>query len=54
MEYLKEAARLLTEEGNLISKLQGVESEDVDIDHYVNKMEGIVKRNLEIYGDMQR
>ena len=53
LDYLKEAAKLLTEEGNLISNLTGFGNEDYDMDDYVNRMEKIVKRNLEIYGDLQ-
>ena len=52
LEYLKEAAKLLTEEGELISNVQGFGNEDYDMDEYVNRMERIIKRNLEIYGDL--
>ena len=48
----KEAAKLLTEEGELISNLQGFGNEEYDMDEYVNRMERIIKRNLEIYGDL--
>jgi hypothetical protein len=55
LEYLKEAAQLLTQEGELISSLQGTgDNEETDIDDYVNRMESIVARNLEIYSDMQQ
>ena len=52
LEYLKEAAKLLTEEGELISNVQGFGSEEYDMDEYVVRMEKIIKRNLEIYGDL--
>ena len=54
LEYLKEAAKLLTEEGQLISSVHDFNKEDenYDMDDYVNRMERIVKRNLEIYGDL--
>lgn len=52
--YLKEAAQLLTEEGELISNVQGIGTVDYDIDEYVNRMERIIQRNLEIYEDLQR
>jgi len=42
LEYLKEAAQLLTQEGELISNLQGIGGEECDIDVYVEKMENIV------------
>ena len=54
LEYLKEAAKLLTQEGELISNVQGsgIGNEEYDMDEYVQKMEQIIKRNLEIYGDL--
>jgi hypothetical protein len=52
-EYLKEAAKMLTEEGDLISNVQGFGDEEYDMDEYVSKMERIITRNLEIYGDLQ-
>ena len=55
MQYLKEAAQLLTQEGELISTLQDADEGDGDnIDEYVTQMERIVARNLEIYSDMQQ
>ena len=54
LDYLKEAAKLLTEEGNLISSLTGYGSEEYDMEDYVRRMEKIVTRNLEIYGDLQK
>lgn len=51
-EYLKEAAKMLTEEGDLISNVQGFGDEEYDMDEYVSKMERIITRNLEIYGDL--
>jgi hypothetical protein len=55
LQYLKEAAQLLTQEGELISTLQDADEGDGDnIDEYVRQMERIVARNLEIYSDMQQ
>ena len=55
LQYLKEAAQLLTQEGELISSLQdGNGNDGGDIDEYVNKMEVIIARNLQIYGEMQQ
>lgn len=54
LEYLKEVAMLITQQGELISNIQGQDSEDQDIDDYVNKMEKIVGRNLSIYNDMAK
>ena len=45
---------MLTEEGELISKVQGMTGEDYDIENYVENMERIVARNLAIYGDLQK
>ena len=44
---------MITEQGELIQNIQGQDQEDCDIDDYVNKMEVIVARNLQIYSDMQ-
>jgi hypothetical protein len=57
LQYLKEAAQLLTQEGELISSLQGGNGDGgnddgADIDEYVNKMEVIIARNLQIYTEM--
>ena len=56
LSYLKEAASLLTQEGELISTLQDQNGtgDEGDIDEYVSKMEVIIARNLEIYSDMQQ
>jgi len=42
VEYVREAAKLLNQEGELIAKSQGVGAEEQDIEEYVNKMEAIV------------
>jgi len=34
--------------------VQGVGQQESDIDQYVARMEQIIARNLQIYGDMQR
>lgn len=52
LQYLKEAAQLLTEEGELISNVQGIGQIEYDIDEYVTRMERIIKRNIEIYSDL--
>ena len=49
---MREAAKLLNQEGELIAKSQGVGAEEQDIEEYINKMESIVTRNLQIYGDL--
>ena len=42
----------MTEEGELISNVQGIGNEDYDIDEYVSRMEKIIKRNIDIYSDL--
>ena len=45
---------MLTEEGELISNVQGIGNVEYDIDEYVNRMEKIIQRNIAIYTDLQR
>jgi len=61
MSYIKEDAQLLTQEGQLISNLQGAllniplifpGNVDYDIDEYVQRMEKVVKRKLELYTNL--
>jgi len=49
MHAIKEDAKLLTQESELISNVQGVGVVDYDIDSYVQKMEHIIKSKLSIY-----
>ena len=34
--------------------MQGVGQDECEIDEYVKRMERIIKRNLEIYGELQK
>ncbi len=60
MQYLKEDARLLTEEGALINKLQSnrvadkymIAMEEHDIDSYINDMESLVKQKMALYQNL--
>lgn len=47
MEYIKEDAKLLADEGRLINDLQNMQGKDVE--EYVNNMEGFVKYKLSLY-----
>ncbi len=47
MQLIKENANILTKEGEVISYLQ--ETDDYDIDYYVDKCQLIVNRKLQIY-----
>ena len=49
MAAIKEDAKLLTMESELISKVQGVGYVDYDIDSYVEKLESVIKKKLKIY-----
>lgn len=49
MAAIKEDAKVLTKESELIAKVQGVGYVDYDIDSYVEKLEGLIKKKLKIY-----
>ena len=49
MAAIKEDAKLLTQESELISKIQGVGFMDYDVDSYVDKLEGIIKKKMKMY-----
>ena len=49
MTAIKEDAKLLTQESELISTVQGAGFMDYDIDSYVEKLEKIIKKKLKIY-----
>ena len=52
MHAIKEDAKLLTQESELISNVQGVGVVDYDIDSYVMKMEQVIKNKLAIYANL--
>jgi len=47
MHFIKENAQILTQEGDLISYVQ--ETEEYDIDYYVEKIGKIAARKLQMY-----
>jgi len=49
MSAIKEDARLLTAESELISNVQGIGVVDYDIDSYVQRLEGVIKTKLQMY-----
>ena len=49
MAAIKEDAKLLTQESELISTVQGVGFIDYDIDSYVDKLESVIKKKLKMY-----
>ena len=57
MKYIRKVALLLKQEGELITRVQGIDAREEDrypIDKYVEKMREIVRYNLKIYGDLDQ
>ena len=55
MNVIKEDAKYLNEEGNLITNIKGVGTEeDFQMDEYVEGLEKIIAGKLKIYGDLQK
>ena len=56
MKYIRKIALLLKQEGELITRVQGIDNggEDYPIDKYVGKMRDIVQYNLKIYSDLDK
>ena len=51
---IKEDAKILTEEGELIAMAQGEGYDDYDIDAYVQRMEVLVKHKLTVYENLYK
>jgi len=54
MDIIKSEAKLLTEEGNLISKIKGITEENYTMDEYVYKIEDIIKTKLKYFQDLKQ
>ncbi|EGR30151.1 kinesin motor domain protein, partial [Ichthyophthirius multifiliis] len=54
MASIKEDAKLLTQESELISSVQGFGFMDFDIDVYVKKLDGVIKKKLKMYNLLQK
>lgn len=54
MAAIKEDAKLLTAESELISNVQGVGFMDYDIDLYATKLESIIKKKLKMYSVLNK
>ncbi len=56
MKCIRKIALLLKQEGELITRVQGIDStsETIPIDRYVSKMREIVQYNLRIYSDLDK
>ena len=55
MNVIKDEAKMLTEEGGLISRLKGVNNEQsLSMDEYANKIEKIVSKKLKYYMELKK
>jgi hypothetical protein len=55
MEIIKEDARMLTEEGVLITKIKGIgEETDFKMDEYTNRLEKIINKKIAYYADLKK
>ena len=54
MNVIKDEAKLLTEEGNLISNIKGVTDENYTMDEYAKRLEEIIERKLEYYKELKK
>ena len=55
MEVVKQDAKLLTEEGRLISLIKGIgtEEEKIEIDEYIQRLENVLDQKVNIYSGLQ-
>ena len=55
MEVVKQDAKLLTEEGRLISLIKGIGSEEekIEIDEYIKRLENILDQKMNIYSGLE-
>jgi kinesin family protein 2/24 len=55
MEVIKQDAKLLTEEGKLISLIKGIGTEDekIEVDEYINSLENILDKKINLYSELQ-
>ena len=54
MNILKEEAKLLTEEGTLISNIKGVTEDNYPMEEYANKLDSIIKKKLLYYSEIKK
>ncbi len=54
MNVIKDEAKLLTEEGNLISNIKGITNENYTMDEYAKRLEEIIERKLEYYKELKK
>ena len=54
MVYLREAANILSEEGDLVTNIKGVgKKNNISLDEYISSLEKIVDKKLDMYGDIK-
>jgi kinesin family protein 2/24 len=54
MDIIKSEAKLLTEEGNLISKIKGITEENYTMEEYVPKIEDIIETKLKYFKELKQ
>ena len=54
MDIIKSEAKLLTEEGNLISKIKGITDENYTMDEYIPKIEEIIEAKLNYFKELKQ
>ena len=54
MDIIKSEAKLLTEEGNLISKIKGITEENYSMEEYVPKIEDIIQTKLNYFKELKQ
>lgn len=54
MNIIKDDAKLLTEEGNLITKIKGLNDDDYQMDAYTDCLERIINKKISIYTDLKK
>ena len=54
MDIIKNEAQLLTEEGNLISKIKGITEENYSMEEYVPKIEQIIGEKLNYFKELKQ
>ena len=54
MDIIKSEAQLLTEEGNLISKIKGITDENYTMEEYVPKIEEIIEAKLNYFKELKQ
>ena len=54
MEVIKQDAKLLTEEGKLISLIKGIgaEEEKIEVDEYIKRLENVLDQKINLYSGL--